>query len=159
MRREGVTDQDGSRAQFRRKELPNVCGESFSVDCAFDHPRRYQAVMGQTRDERLRAPSAEGRGHFQALARQAAPSQARQVGFDGSFVNKYKRIGMRLHFGDATFEPFLPQMFYPHAQPFGRVSRHLRCQRTPVAADSFNRAAAARPFFNIFTKPPAQFWR
>ena len=41
---------------------------ALAVHCAFDHPRRNQAVMGQTRDERLRAPSAEGRGHFQALA-------------------------------------------------------------------------------------------
>ena len=75
--------------------------------------------MGQTRDERLRAPSAEGSGHFQAFATQAAPSQAGQVGFDRSFVNEDKPIGMRLHFGDAIFEPFLPQMFYPRAQPFG----------------------------------------
>ena len=77
------------------------------------------AERGQTRDERLRAPSAEGRGHFQALATQAAPSQAGHFGFDRSFVNKYKPIGMRRHFGDAIFEPFLPQMFYPCAQPFG----------------------------------------
>ena len=120
MRREIVTDHDGSRQQFRRKDLPNVCGEGFSVHCAFDHPGRDQAVLGQTRDERLRAPSAEGRGHFQALATQAAPSQAGQVGFDGSFVNKYKPVRMCSHGGDAVSEPVLPQMFYPCAQPFGR---------------------------------------
>ena len=76
--------------------------------------------MGQIRDERLRAPSAEGCGHFQAFAAQAASSQAGQVGFDRSFVNEYKPIRMRLHFGDAIFEPFLSQMFYQWAQPFGR---------------------------------------
>lgn len=76
--------------------------------------------MGQACDERLRAPSTEGRGHFQALATQVAPSQAGQVGFDRSFVNEYQPIRMRLHFGDAMFEPVLPQMFYPRAQPFGR---------------------------------------
>ena len=76
--------------------------------------------MGQTRDERLRAPSAEGRGHFQALAAYAAPSQAGQVGFDRSFVNKDKPIRMRLHFGGSVSQPFLPLMFYPCAQPFGR---------------------------------------
>ena len=76
--------------------------------------------MGQTRDERLRAPNAEGRGHFQALAAQAAPSQVDQVGFDRSFVNKDKPIRMRLHFGDAVSQPFLPLMFYPCAQPLDR---------------------------------------
>ena len=64
--------------------------------------------MGQTRDERLCATSAEGRGHFQALATQAAPSQAGQVGLDRIFVNEHNPIGMRLHFGDAVSQPFLP---------------------------------------------------
>ena len=108
MRREIITDHDGSRQQFRRKDLPNICREGVSVHCAFDHPRRDQAVMGQTRDERLCAPSAEGRGHFQALATQAAPSQAGQVGLDRIFVNEHNPIGMRLHFGDAVSQPFLP---------------------------------------------------
>ena len=53
----------------------------------FDHPRRDQAIMGQARNERLCAPCAERGVHFQAIATQAAPSQAGQVGFNRSFVH------------------------------------------------------------------------
>lgn len=66
MRREFIAAHDGFWQQFRRMELPSVCGEGFSVHCASDHPWGDEAVMGQTRDERLCAPRAEGRSHFQA---------------------------------------------------------------------------------------------
>lgn len=82
MRREVVTDYDGSRLQFRRKNVADVCSEGLSIHCAFDHPWRDQTVMGETCDERLRAPCTEGCAHFQALAAQAASPQPCQIGFD-----------------------------------------------------------------------------
>ena len=63
----------GGWAQLRRKDFANVCHRGFSIHFSFDHPRRTEAVMGQTPDECLRASSAEGRGHFKAFATQAAP--------------------------------------------------------------------------------------
>jgi hypothetical protein len=139
MRRQVVTDYDGSRHQFWRKDSPNACGKGFSIHSllgsACSHARKGPvfsqgairvsciAERGQTRDECLRAPSAEGRGHFQGFATQAAPSQAGQVGFDRSFINKYRPVRMRLHFRDAIFESFLSQMFYPCAQPRDRSTR------------------------------------
>lgn len=36
MRREVVTDHDGSRRQFRRKDFPDVCDENSSVHRPFD---------------------------------------------------------------------------------------------------------------------------
>jgi len=68
VRREIVADHDSSRFDLGYQDLPDIRCKRLPVHCALDDPGRNQAVMGQTRDERLRAQSAEGRGHFQALA-------------------------------------------------------------------------------------------
>ncbi len=123
MRREVVTDYDGSGLQFRCENVPDICGERISIHCPFDHPRRDQAVMGQARNERLCAPCAEGGVHFQTLTAQAAPPQSGQVGFDRCFINEHKPVRMCAHRGDAVSEPILPQVLHTRAEPFGGDQR------------------------------------
>ena len=86
MRRKVIADDDRSGVQFGCKNVPNVCGEGLSIRCPFNHPWRDQTVVGQARYERLSTSCAEGRTHFQALAAQAATSQAGEVCFDRCFV-------------------------------------------------------------------------
>lgn len=120
MRREVVTDHDGSWLQLQRKDVADVGGEGISIHCPFDHPWRDQTVIGETCDKGLRAPCAEGYAHLQALAAQAASPQTGQVRFDRRFVNKHEPVRVCPHLGDAVSEPVLSQVLHTRAEPFGR---------------------------------------
>ena len=100
-----VQNYDGSGFQGRCELGLDICLESKPVHCACDHPRRNQRVLGQPRNEGLRAPFSKGRGAIESFALERAPTQPGEIGFDGGFIDKHQPVRFLSHAWLATIDP------------------------------------------------------
>lgn len=138
-------DDDCARCDLRNKYLADVGGKGrarllpavhFQRKCherhrTLDDPRRDQRVLGQTRDQCLRAPASEGSVHRQTLTSLGPASQAGEVRLHSRFINEDNAFGQGSNGRQPMFEPFGALLLYPGALPLslGPMARSMATAR------------------------------
>ena len=133
MGRKVVQNDHSSGFQLRRKLGLDIGLEGKPVHCARDHPRRNQRILGQPRDEGLRAPFSKGRRAKEPLAFRAPSVQPGEVGLDGSFINKDQSARLLAHAWLAAVDPFPSRLARGGPVTFlrDRPLFYMRTQRAP----------------------------
>ena len=100
-----VEDHDSSGIELRGQLCLDICVESGSIHRAVDHPRCDQGVLGQTGNERLRAPFAEWSRTIKPLTDSGTSAQPREVRLDSGFVDEDQPMWLLAHVGLAARDP------------------------------------------------------
>ena len=103
----------GAGLELRHQHLAHVCCEGRAIHRSLYDPWGDQPVLGQPRDQRLRAPTAKGRIHSQSLAALGSAPQTCEIGSDGCFINKH--YALRL----------LPNRWQPMGKPISALMPYL----------------------------------
>ena len=100
-----VENDDGAGGQFRNQHPRDISRECRAVHRALDHPGRDQGILGQPRDECLRAPFADRCRAIEPLPDRGSSAQPREVRLDRRLVDKDQPVRLLAHAGLAALDP------------------------------------------------------
>ena len=100
-----IEDHNGPRIKRRGQLRLDIGVESGPVHGSFDHPGRDQGILGQPRDECLRAPFADRCRAIEPLPDRGSSAQPREVRLDRRLVDKDQPVRLLAHAGLAALDP------------------------------------------------------
>lgn len=122
-----VQDDDSAGRDFLDEDFSDVGGKCRAIHRALDDPRRNQRVLGQTRDQRLRSPTAKRSVHGQPLSLTCPAPEPGEVRLSRRFVNEHHTVW---HPGDGwrtISGPIVALSSYLGATAFGGHQRLFLC--------------------------------
>lgn len=116
---EVVQDHHCAGRDLWYQDLTDICSECGTVHRALNHPRCNQALVGQTGDQSLCAPTPKWRIRLKAFAARSPAAQPGEVCLDRRFVQKNNALRHPGYGGLAMRTPILALSSYLGAAALG----------------------------------------